>query len=59
MMNPKDSASQTEVGPHNMIGVATEDLPKAERRVLEKELGEEIAGARRRKLVCFQKTRTG
>jgi hypothetical protein len=38
MMNPKDSATQTEVRPHNMIRVAMEDLPKVERRALEKEL---------------------
>jgi hypothetical protein len=36
-----------------------EDLPEAERRTLEKELEEEMAEARRRKLACFQKTRTG
>jgi hypothetical protein len=34
-----------------------EDLPKVERRALKKELEEEMAEARRRKLVCFQKTR--
>jgi hypothetical protein len=56
--NPKDSAAQTMVGPHNMIGVAMEDLPEAERRALKNELKEE-AEARRRKLVFFQKTRTG
>ncbi len=27
MKNPKDSAARTEVGPHNTIGVAMEDLP--------------------------------
>jgi hypothetical protein len=59
MMNPKDSATWTNVGPHNTIGVAMEDLPKVERRALEKELEEEMAEARRRKLVCFQKMRTG
>jgi hypothetical protein len=48
-----------EVRPHNTIGVAIEDLPKAERRALEKELEEEMAEMRRRKLKCFQKTRTG
>jgi hypothetical protein len=56
MMNPKDSATWTKVGPHNTIGVEMEDLPEAKRRVLEKELEEEMADARR-KLVCFQKTR--
>jgi hypothetical protein len=59
MMNPKDSAARTEVGPHNTIEVAMEDLPEAERRALKKELEEEMAKARRRKIVCFQKTRTG
>jgi hypothetical protein len=59
MMNPKDSAVRTDVGPHNTIGVAMEDLPKAERRVLEKELEVEMVEARRRKLACFQKMRTG
>jgi hypothetical protein len=58
MMNPKESGAQTEVGPHNTIGVAMEDLPKAERRVLKKELEEEMAEARRRKPMCFQKTHT-
>jgi hypothetical protein len=53
MMNPKDSATQTEVGPHNTIGVVIEDLLEAERRALEKELEEEMAEARRRKLACF------
>jgi hypothetical protein len=38
MTNPKDSAAQTEVGPHNTIGVEMEDLPKVERKALEKEL---------------------
>jgi hypothetical protein len=59
MTNPKDSAVRNEVGPHNTIGVVMEDLPEAKRRALEKELEEEMAGARRRKLACFQKTRTG
>jgi hypothetical protein len=58
MVNTKDSAARTEVGPHNSIGAAMEDLPEAERRVLEKELEEEMAKTRRRKLACFQKTRT-
>jgi uncharacterized membrane protein len=59
MTNPKDSAVRTEVGPHNTIGVAMEHLPEAERRALRKELEEEMAEARRRKLACFQKTRMG
>jgi hypothetical protein len=36
-----------------------EDLLEAKRITLEKELEEEIAVARRWKLACFQKTRTG
>jgi hypothetical protein len=36
MTNPKDSAAWTEVGPPNTIGVAMEDLPEVERRVLKK-----------------------
>jgi uncharacterized membrane protein len=59
MTNPKDSATRTKVGPHNMIGVVMEDLPKAERRALEKELKEEMTKARRRNLACFQKIRMG
>jgi hypothetical protein len=59
MTNPKDGGAQTEVGPHNTITVAMEDLPEAEKIALKKELKEEIAAARRRKLTCFQKTRTG
>jgi hypothetical protein len=55
MTNLKDSAARTEVGPHNVIGVAMEDLPKAERRALEKEFEEEMAEARRRKLACLKK----
>jgi hypothetical protein len=53
MANPKDGGAQTEVGPHNTIGVAMEDLPKAERIALEKELKEETTVTRRRKLACF------
>jgi hypothetical protein len=59
MMNPKDGGAQTEFGPHNMIRVAMEDLPEAERIALEKEHEVEIAAARRRKLMCLQKTCTG
>jgi hypothetical protein len=56
MANPKESGARTEVGPHNTIGVVMEDLPEAVRRALEKELEEEMAEARRKKLMCFQKT---
>jgi hypothetical protein len=59
MMNLMESGAWTEVGSHNTIGVAMEDLPEAERRSLKKELEEEMAEARRRKLVCLQKTCTG
>jgi hypothetical protein len=57
MLNLKDGGARTEVGPHNMIGVAVEDLPEVERIALEKELEVETTAARR-KLTCFQKTRT-
>jgi hypothetical protein len=56
MTNPKDGGARIEVGPHNTITVAMEDLPEAEKIALEKELEEEMAAARRRKLACFQKT---
>jgi hypothetical protein len=59
MTNPKESGARTKVRPHNTIGVAMEDPPKAERRVLKKELKEEMVESRRRKLTCFKKTRTG
>jgi hypothetical protein len=58
MMNMKDGGTRMEVGPHNTIGVAMEDLLEAERITLEKELEEETAATRRGKLACFQKTRT-
>jgi hypothetical protein len=50
---PRESGAQTEVRPHNTIGVAMEDLPEAERKALEKELEEEMAEARRKKLTYF------
>jgi hypothetical protein len=59
MTNPKESGAQTKVRPPNMIDVAMEDLSEVERRALEKELEEEMAEVRRKKLTCFQKTRTG
>jgi hypothetical protein len=42
MTNLKESGARTEVGPHNTIGVAMEDLPEIERRVLKKELEEKM-----------------
>jgi hypothetical protein len=59
MTNLNESGARTEVGPHNATGVAMVDPPEAERTALGKELKEEIAEARRKKLACFQKTRTG
>jgi hypothetical protein len=59
MMTSKDGPARTEIGQNNTISVVMEDLPKAERTTLEKELQEEMVAARRRKLACFQKTRTG
>jgi hypothetical protein len=53
LMNLKDGGARTEVGPHNTIAVAMEVLPKAEKIALEKELDEDMAAARRRKLACF------
>jgi hypothetical protein len=53
MTNSKDGRARTEVGPHNTIGLAMEDLPKDEKIALKKELEEEMAAARRRKLTCF------
>jgi uncharacterized membrane protein len=55
MTNPKESSARTKVRPHNMIDVAMEDLPEAERR----ELKEEMAEVRMKKLTCFQKTCMG
>jgi hypothetical protein len=59
MTNLKESGARIEVGPHNTIDVAMDDLPEAERSALKKELEEEMAEARRKKLTCFQKTCTG
>jgi hypothetical protein len=59
MINPRESGAQTEVGPHNMISVAMEDLNKAKRKALQKELKEEMDEVRRKKLTCFPKTCTG
>jgi hypothetical protein len=59
MMNLKESDARSKVGPHNTIGVAMEDLLEVETWALEMELEEEMAEARRRKLACFQKRRTG
>jgi hypothetical protein len=58
MMNPKDGGAWMVVGPYNMIGVVMEDLPEVERIALEKQLEEETAAARLRKLACFHKTCT-
>jgi hypothetical protein len=53
MMNQKDGAARTKVGTHNTIAVAMEDLPEAEKIAFEKELEEEMATTRRRKVACF------
>jgi hypothetical protein len=46
-----------------VIGVAMEDLLKKDRKVvkreLQRELEEEMAEQRRKKLACFQKTKSG
>jgi hypothetical protein len=59
MTTSKDGTARSEIGQHNTISVVMEDLPEAERATLEMELQEDMAAARRRKLVCFQKTCTG
>jgi hypothetical protein len=59
MTNLMESGAQTKVGPRNTIGMAMEDVPEAKWRALEKELEEEIAEVRGKKLACFQKTLTG
>jgi hypothetical protein len=59
MTTSKDGTAHTEIGQHNTISGAMEDLPEAKRTSLEKELQEGMAAARRRKLAYFQKTRTG
>jgi hypothetical protein len=57
MMTSKDGSAHMEIGQHNTIEVAMEDLPEAERAALKKVVQEEMAAARR-KLTCFQKTCT-
>jgi hypothetical protein len=61
MADPKGSKAATTAdgaGVHakNAINVAMEDLVKADRKEVEKEIEEELAEIRRRKLACFQKT---
>jgi hypothetical protein len=43
MLTSKDGNARTEIGQHNMINVAMEDLPEAEGAALEMELQEEMA----------------
>jgi hypothetical protein len=59
MMTSKDGTACTEIGQHNTISVATEDVPESEWAALKKDLQEEMTAARRRNLTCFQKTRNG
>jgi hypothetical protein len=59
MTASKDGPTRTEIEHYSTIGVAMEDLHKAERAALKKELHMEMAAAWRRKLTCFQKTCTG
>jgi hypothetical protein len=47
MTTSKDGIAHTEIGQHNTMSMALEDLLEAEREALEKELQEEIAAARR------------
>jgi hypothetical protein len=53
------AANGTGIQARNMIMVAMEDLAKADRKELEKELEEDMALRIQRKLACFQKTRNG
>jgi hypothetical protein len=62
MADPKGSKPSRMVdgtGVHvkNAINVAMEDLAEEDRKEVERELEEEMAEIRRRKLACFQKTR--
>jgi hypothetical protein len=64
MADPKGSKAMTTVGgasvqARSTIAVAMEDLAEANRKELEKELEEEMAERRRKKLACFQKTHHG
>jgi hypothetical protein len=64
MADPKGSKGGTtmdgvNVQTRNAILVEMEDLAEADRKDLERELKEEMAKARRRKLACFQKMRNG
>jgi hypothetical protein len=61
MVDPKGSkgvvaADGSGIPARNTIAVAMEDLTKPDRKELEKELEEEMAKRRWKKLACFQKT---
>jgi hypothetical protein len=47
------------VRPRNAINVTMEDLAEEDRNEVERQLEEEMAELRRKKLACFQKTRNG
>jgi hypothetical protein len=64
MADPKGSkpsvvVDDTGVHPKNAINVTMEDLAKEDRKEVERQLKEEMAELRWRKLACFQKTRNG
>jgi hypothetical protein len=62
MADPKESkatADSTRVQARNTITVAMEDLAEADSKEMEKELEEEMAKRRQRKLACFHKMRNG
>jgi UDP-3-O-acyl-N-acetylglucosamine deacetylase len=63
MEDPKGSkaAATDGAGIHNnnAINVALEDLTEEDGKVVKRELEEEMAELRKRKLACFQKTRGG
>jgi hypothetical protein len=54
---PSRTVDGTGVHVKNAINVAMEDLAEEDRKEVERELEEEMAEIRRRKLACFQKTR--
>jgi hypothetical protein len=53
MTTSKDGPARMEIWQHRTISVAMKDLPEAKRAALKKELQEEMAAARSRKLTCF------
>jgi hypothetical protein len=64
MADPKGSKPSAAVDgagvhPKNAINIAMEDLAEEDRKEVERQLEEEMAEVRRKKLACFPKTRNG